>query len=116
MFVAFRDESVRAAAQPLAVRALVQAGAHDVAMALTVLGRAPHLAHLLPLRSLTLTRVQQEPLSAYFIGSQVCGVMFHPVDARGRQVPTSHNQESLMKVMAISIHTIGLSRQEALSA
>lgn len=60
--------------------------------------------------------LQEEPLSAYFIGSQVCGVMFHPVDARGRQVPTSHNQESLMKVMAISIHTIGLSRQEALSA
>lgn len=116
MDVAFRDGAVRAAAQPSAVRALAEAGQREAALALTVLGHAPHLAHLLPLRCLLLTRLQEEAWSAYFLGSPLCGVLFQPVDARGRDVPTSHSQESLMTITAIRIHSVGLSRREALSA
>lgn len=116
MLIAFVSSAVRAAAAAVPAKPLGAMIADDLVTALTVLAHAPTLADLLTLRSLTLTRLANEAMSDYFLGTPTVGVTFRPVDARGRAVGTTHSRESLMTVTAIAIRAIGQSREEALTA
>lgn len=106
MLVAFRDADVRAATLPTAVSRSGRTGPPDLALTLAVLVRAPRLADVMGLRSLALTRLTDEALSDYRVGTPASGVRFRPVDAEGAAMATRHTKESLMTVTAITIQAV----------
>ena len=116
MLIGFRDSQVRAAAAPAVVARASGTASQDLAVVLTTLTRAPSLAHLLSLRSMSLTRLEDEPVSDYHFGTPTTGVTFRPVDPRGRTLQTTHTKESLMTVTAVTIQEIGQPREEARTA
>lgn len=116
MNVAFAGPAVEASSRPHAVRSLGGDRALVLGAVLTVIGRTPSLAHVLGLRSIVLTRLSADPLSEYHLGTELTGVRFRPIDARGRALATAHAKESLMTVRAVRLLAVGQTQAEAVSA
>lgn len=116
MDIAFHDAETEAAASPQAIAQLGRDEADDLSVILTVLGHAASLADVLTLRSMSLTRLSTDEGSDYDIGTAATGVVLRPVNPRGQLLLTSHTKESLMAVHAITIQSVGHSRQKEATA
>lgn len=98
---------VEAAIAPARLAALEPTIGTPLRTALTVISRAPTLAHVSGLRSLTLIRLSREPATDYELGNDLTGVTFRPVDETGRPIPTGHTKESHMNIIAVVLLTVG---------
>lgn len=113
MLLACATSDVEQAMTPSGFTTLEPSTATTLCIALTVLARSPTLAHVLGLRSLTLTRLTAEPSADYHLGNDVTGLQFRPIDRLGRAIPTTHTRESLMSVVAVLVLAVGNTRAAA---
>lgn len=107
VLLAFAGPAVEAATAPARLAALEPTIGTPLRTALTVISRAPTLAHVSGLRSLTLIRLSREAATDYELGNDVTSVTFRPVDETGRPILTGHTKESHMNVIAVVLLAVG---------
>jgi len=109
-------DGVAEAIRPSSLTCLEARVRDDLRITLTVIKYAETMAHLMAFRGTSLTRLTIPGASDFHYGTDITGVVLHPVEDQGTQLAVDHTKASLGAVFSVAILAVGLSLKEATSS